>query len=317
VVAVLDTGIGAHRWFGPDFVTDDVTVLGRRIGIDPVSTMAELHGISEQMVGELDVDAGHGTFIAGLIRQACPEARMLDIQTYGNDGRVAESNLLRCLQLLALRQVLARNGSIAEEPVDIVTLSLGYYHEQPEDTAFDALLAGPLRLLGRHGAAVVVSAGNDATSRPLYPAAFAPHHGGPVPEVDDEVRITTVGALNPDGSIALFSNDGPWVRYLRPGASLVSTFPETYDASANPANEVLTRSGEVRAALDPDDFSSGFGVWSGTSFAAPVFAGELAAALARAYAAGDDALDNGVAVKRMRRLLEERETGRPATGGRS
>jgi subtilisin family serine protease len=268
-------------------------------------------------VGQLDVDAGHGTFIAGLIRQACPEARILDIQTYGNDGKVAESNLLRCLQLLALRQVLARNGTTGDEPVDIVTLSLGYYHEQPGDAAFDALLAGPIRLLGRHGVAVVVSAGNDATSRPLYPAAFAAHEGGPVPEEDDVVPVTAVGALNPDGSIALFSNDGPWVRYLRPGASLVSTFPETYDASGNPVNEVVTGSGEVRAALDPDDFSSGFGVWSGTSFASPVFAGELAAALAAAYARGDDARDNAVAVKRMKRLLEERPTGRPATGARS
>ena len=27
--------------------------------------------------------------------------------------------------------------------------------------------------------------------------------------------MTAVGALNPDGTIALFSNDGPWVRFLR------------------------------------------------------------------------------------------------------
>ncbi len=37
--------------------------------------------------------------------------------------------------------------------------------------------------------------------------------------------------------------------------------------------------------MDPDDFSSGFGVWSGTSFAAPVLAGEVAAALAAAVRA--------------------------------
>ena len=34
-----------------------------------------------------------------------------------------------------------------------------------------------------------------------------------------------------------------------------------------------------RAAIDPDDFGGGFAVWSGTSFAAPVRAGGLAAAL--------------------------------------
>jgi serine protease len=35
----------------------------------------------------------------------------------------------------------------------------------------------------------------------------------------------------------------------------------------------------MRETIDPDDFSGGFGLWSGTSFAAPIAAGELAAAL--------------------------------------
>jgi hypothetical protein len=49
--------------------------------------------------------------------------------------------------------------------------------------------------------------------------------------------------------------------------------------------------GRLRESVDPDDFSSGrrpdgeprggFGVWSGTSFAAPLMAGSLAAALAK------------------------------------
>jgi hypothetical protein len=32
----------------------------------------------------------------------------------------------------------------------------------------------------------------------------------------------------------------------------------------------------VRATVDPDDFRSGFGLWSGTSFAAPILVGEIA-----------------------------------------
>ena len=59
--------------------------------------------------------------------------------------------------------------------------------------------------------------------RPLtYPAAFAPYDGGPVRDEEQRIPVCAVGALNPDRTIALFSNDGPWVHYLRPGAALVT-----------------------------------------------------------------------------------------------
>ena len=60
--------------------------------------------------------------------------------------------------------------------------------------------------------------------------------------------------------------------------------PTTYDAALEPSNEVRNARGELRTSLDLDDFSSGFGVWSGTSFAAPVFAGQLAARWSREHA---------------------------------
>jgi subtilisin family serine protease len=195
--------------------------------------------------------------------------------------------------------------------VDVVCLSLGYYHEQPGDKAFDALLLGPLQLLGRYGAAVVASAGNDATSRPAFPAAFAPHRGGRVKDDPAVVPVSAVGARNPDGTIAMFSNDGPWVKYLRPGASLVSTFPDTYDGSAEPSFKVRTRRGEIRSTFDPDDFISGFGVWSGTSFAAPVLAGEVAAALAAAYRDGERDRSTAAAVERLRKLLDRLKGRKP------
>ena len=44
----------------------------------------------------------------------------------------------------------------------------------------------------------------------------------------------------------------------------------------------------LREAIDPDDFRGGFGVWSGTSFAAPLLAGRLAASLAAHLGDGDD-----------------------------
>jgi subtilisin family serine protease len=90
-----------------------------------------------------------------------------------------------------------------------------------------------------------------------------------------EVPLVAVGATNPDGSIALFSNDGPWVRAYRPGAGLVSTMPTTFDAGQKASVEVY-EDGQRRSTIDPDNYLSGFATWSGTSFAAPILAGDLA-----------------------------------------
>ena len=108
----------------------------------------------------------------------------------------------------------------------------------------------------------------------MYPAAFA---AAP----DDPCRVpqATVGALNADGSsVAYFSNAGPWVTGHRIGASLVSTVPTTLSGDAQAAAS-LTYAGLHRATPDPDAYASGFATWSGTSFAGPVLAAEIARAL--------------------------------------
>src|SRR5690606_36351915 len=92
--------------------------------------------------------------------------------------------------------------------------------------------------------------------------------------------IVAVGALNPNGRTdAMFSNTGQWVHTYRVGASLVSTIPP-FEGGLQPIARA-TAGGRVRESIDPDDFTGGFAVWSGTSFAAPVFAAELATAIGR------------------------------------
>jgi subtilisin family serine protease len=185
--------------------------------------------------------------------------------------------------------VLGLVGRPDYAPVDVVVLSLGYYHERPEDAAFDAPFGALLKALRRYGVLVVVSSGNDGQTRPSYPAAFAPRldrkQVPPVPLpgeklLRDEPPVLTVGATNPDGTVALFSNDGPWVTCTRPGASLVSTAPTTIDGAVAPSRSVDELWGPGRrATIDPEGFQGGFATWSGTSFAAPVLAGELASHL--------------------------------------
>jgi hypothetical protein len=301
VVAVLDTGAGSHPWLAEDIVVRNPSVLGETIGLlGPGNDPEQTGVIVDPYEGVLDSDAGHGTFIAGLIRQRCPDATILAIRVMQSDGVVAESDLLDALKLLVMRQHLAQAaGGVASEAIDVVSLSLGYYHEQPDDVTFDPQLLHPLRALSQRGVAVVAAAGNDATSRPMYPAAFTPYPGGRIEEFDaGSVPLISVGALNPDGTIALFSNAGPWVSCHAPGAALVSTFPVTFDASAQSSFRVDVPGDGIRATIDPDNFHSGFGTWSGTSFAAPILAGEIAQCLVEGRCGAIEAVDPANALRR-------------------
>jgi len=183
--------------------------------------------------------------------------------------------------MLALRQQAAVARGDVSSFIDVLTMSLGYYHEAPADAGQDLEILTPLRTLGMSGTVVITAAGNDSTDRPMYPAALTPYAGGTVTAPDPNcVPIVSVGALNPSGqTIALFSNLGPWVACHRVGAALVSTFPKTFNGSVQPPIEVYVPGDGLRSSFDIDDFRGGFGTWSGTSFAGPILAGEIAAQL--------------------------------------
>jgi subtilisin family serine protease len=161
--------------------------------------------------------------------------------------------------------------------VDVLNLSMGYYHETPQDELFDPTMYEILARMGECGVTVVCSAGNDGTARPMFPAAWTPWLDEdetivvPSPKV---VPIVSVGALNPNGTDALFSNAGPWVRAYAYGAAVMSTVP-AFQGGLEPTarTEVYQR---VRESIDPDDFSGMFALWSGTSFAAPILAAKVA-----------------------------------------
>lgn len=282
VVVVPDTGIGTHPWFaGDDVVRREVSVNGVSLGIGGPMDVAPPPPRSP-LDGRVPEYAGHGTFIAGIIRQQCRQARVEGIAIMDDDGGVHERLLINTLVALLVRQAVAITHGRTDDVFDVLSLSLGYYHEEPGDESTDPVFAGLLRELGEWGVAVVASAGNDATSAPFHPASFAGQAVGLRPE---SVPLVSVGALNPNGTVAHFSNSGPWVSCERPGVEIVSTLPTDIQGADQPS-DALRHGGRDRGSLDPDDFTGGFGTWSGTSFAAPLLAGQVAQHLARSTKLG-------------------------------
>lgn len=311
VIAVLDTGIGPHPWFGlADRSGPPPAGRGLAVapGIQAAILQAELDSGStlptqlltdywdapttgQPLIGDVDTDTGHGLFIAGIIRQACPEADTLAIRVVHSDGVAYEADVLLALHLLADRVRNAQANNRPEDLVDIVSLSLGYYEENPADVAYTGQFGAAIADLLGLGVLVVAAAGNDATTRRFYPAAFADQPLGSA----CGPQVISVGALNPDlgASKALFSNEGPWVRCWATGAGVVSTYPTDVRGTAAADHEVPDFG---RNSFDPDDYSAGFAVWDGTSFAAPLAAAEIAKAL---LLSGDLAtVDRDTVVKR-------------------
>ncbi|MBL0885387.1 S8 family peptidase [Myceligenerans indicum] len=276
VVAVVDTGIGTHPWF------DDNSVVIRDAQVDgiPIGTYSEDE--PDTSPDGLTPFAGHGTFIAGVVHQVCPDAAILPVRVMSTDGMVREWDLTRTLERLLEYHLRGIAGLDGYAPVDVVVLAMGFRPEAVEDDDYQGVLRGILRDLRRQGVLVVVSAGNDGDEREVFPAAWAPYvrrvgdRAEPLNPVDlspEYPPLLSVAASNPNGTLADFSNDGPWVTCVRHGRDVVSTMPVTADGPLEP---VVLQGYRVRETSDPDDFTGGFASWSGTSFAAPVLAGELA-----------------------------------------
>lgn len=274
VVAYLDSGCGVHPWLADvrRHVLDDHN---QPIGLTDPATDAERYAdLYGPLDGKADLASGHGTFIAGIVRQTCPTADIVAWRLFGGDGVAPESELLRALSQIA--DLLQAGGGAV---VDALVLALGYYHENPEELALGHLMSETLLRIRRTGTTVVCAAGNDSSDVPFLPAALTRWNDDQsiVPQADDAAPLISVGALNPNGTVALFSNSGPWVNCYAPGAAVLSTTPPT-NAGAEPSSRTKAY-GLARETIDIDDSTSGFAIWSGTSFAAPYVAGAVASRL--------------------------------------
>lgn len=192
---------------------------------------------------------GHATFLSGLIRLQAPDAQVLSVKVMSDAGQVSEENVISALNWLA--GLAANRGA-----PDVVLMAFG----RPKDAADDGTggLKEAIDRLGSQGVKIVASAGNGASDAPTIPAYLAVDVGSPV---------VSVGSGSSAAVRDSFSNYGPWVTEWRPGADVLSIMPL-----------------RPMPAIDGD----GYARWSGTSFSAASYAGELAQARAaqRAVDAG-------------------------------
>jgi subtilisin family serine protease len=241
-IAVLDTGV--------DEVVDRVVPSGQHLH-DPIADVDELHvgaaaaRSSSRGLRYLAPGAGHGTFMASLIHLVAPGATVISIKVANPLGLATESDVIK-----GIERALGAGANI-------INLSLGGYafrrnSKWPTLAAFglleQAIASVPTDI------AIVAAAGNSGADTPFYPAAFSD-------------RVIGVAALDDDARLWRRSNYGNWVRACAIGVGLRSLFVTgTEDADYLPSGEA------------PNDFANdlNYARWSGTSFAAPLVAAQIA-----------------------------------------
>ena len=245
-VYVADTGLlkdaeGGHPW---------LKGVQRAPNPDGTEQAWDPAGIDLDGVTTIPPYAGHGTFVAGVIRCMAPHADVMVSNIFQVAGSVLESDLVA-----ELDRALAWGADVFNLSISTATrLNLSML-------GFDNFRR---RLQQAKGAVCIVAAGNDGSPVPIYPAAY--------PE------MVSVGALGADWrSRARFSNYGGWVDVYAPGRDLVNAYATgPYECHEYPYK------GDIRKFY-------GMARWSGTSFSTPVVTGLVAARMSRTGESGQEA----------------------------
>lgn len=236
-VAVLDTGVDRNH----------PALAGRLL---PGFDFVDYDNDPSEEGDESDVAFGHGTHVAGLVALVAPDAkiipiRVLDPMGQGNVWVLAE----------ALLYAIDPDGNPnTDDGAQVINLSLG---TSTRTRLFNSVLqiatcsvdsdpvndisdpgydADEARCRNSRGVVVVAAAGNDGSSSARE-----------YPAAESAQILAAVGASNDKARMASFSNWSSWVRFAAPGDKITSSIP-----------------------------GGRYGTWSGTSMAAPLFAGTAA-----------------------------------------
>lgn len=199
--------------------------------------------------------AGHGTFIAGVVRCLAPRTEVF-VEGFAVGG-VGGGGILESEIVGQLEEAMAHDPQVinlsagCRTRLDLPSLAFARFHR---------------RHLRGKDVVVVAAAGNDGWAAPFWPAAFDWAVG--------------VGSLDRDGRVSSFSNYGVSADVYALGRNIVNAFPDgTFVCHESP------NKGDVRV------FSTGLARWSGTSFAAPVVAGLIARQISETGSSAADARD--------------------------
>lgn len=250
VVAVIDTGI-------PGKQEDGLPTMNRTDGwLDDVPRSdgnRDLLDYLPQRDGYLDYQAGHGTFVTGIVQRVAPTARIRVYRAADTDGFADDVGIAD-----ALRRAV-------EDGARIVNLSLGMVtrDNQPPPALEEAIQDITETHRDDDRVVIVAAAGNLGDSTPVWPAAFGTVEAvGALIETEDVENgdaARRTGKFEP----AKWSSKGKYINFWTVAEGVRSTFVTGYESPAFDRN--------------PDVFpQNAWVLWSGTSFAAPQIAGAIA-----------------------------------------
>ena len=197
----------------------------------------------QEVGGAGDIGFGHGTHVAGLVALAAPEAKIMPIRILDREGM---GNVWVLAEALAYT-IDPDGNTDTMDGAHVINLSLGTTRRTDliDEIVREATCSGDDDdddddRCGVTGGAIVVAAAGNQGDETRH-----------YPAAEGVEGLLSVAASTSANTLAGFSSRGVWVQLAAPGESVISSVP-----------------------------FGAYGVWSGTSMAAPLVAG--AAALLRA-----------------------------------
>jgi subtilisin family serine protease len=220
-------------------------------------------GTTNNGITKIPPYAGHGTFVAGVIRCMAPKADVIVSNVFKVAGSTLESDLGAELDQALGLDVKVFNLSIAATT-----------RNELSPLGFDGFVQ---RLHQHQDVVCVVAAGNNGSSKRCWPAAMP--------------GMVSVGALGGDWrGRATFSNYGRWVKVYAPGRDLVNAY-----ATGRYVCQDYPYEDDVRNFW-------GMSRWSGTSFSTPIVTGLVAARMSRTGETGKKAAEELLAEARAQAI---------------